>query len=147
MENNIILFNTDIERCASSVLQDQKEKAESDQEKMDQMHVIKDLGNEIKKSIEKGDLQKFGKWLNVHWKTKKKFTKKMTSDKINELYEIGLNNGALGGKLIGAGGGGFLLFYCDKNKEKLREAMKEKGVKELPIKFDQVGCEVIYNGK
>ena len=144
LENNLLLFHTQIKHSAKDIIQEQKESLESDQEKMNQMKVIKDLGAEIKESLEKGDLQKFGKWMNVHWETKRKFSNGMTNQKIDDLYELGLKEGALGGKLVGAGGGGFLLFYCENNKDQLREAMREQGLKELNFKFDHEGCKVIY---
>jgi len=147
LENNTLLFSTGIVRDASEVLSDQKKTAESDEDKMKQMHIIKSVGKEIKKCLEQGDLSKFGKWLNVHWETKKQVGNKMTSGEIDKYYELGIKNGALGGKLVGAGGGGFLLFYCDNNKAQLREAMQQLGLKELPFKFDTDGCKVLYNGK
>ena len=114
---------------------------------MKQMHLIKDIGKEIKDALEKGDTQKIGKWLNVHWEAKRKFSNKMTSNKIDSIYELGIRNGALGGKLVGAGGGGFLMFYCESNKDKLRGAMEKEGLKELPFRFDREGCKIIYQGK
>lgn len=147
LETNCLLFSTGVVRSAAEVLTEQKNNSESDEEKMAQMHAIKDIGFEIKKALEKGEVSKIGKWFNVHWETKKKFGKKMSSGKIDELYELGLKNGAIGGKLVGAGGGGFLLFYCENNKEKLREAMKKECLKELPFKFDTDGCKILYNGR
>ncbi len=147
LKNNTFLFGTKIIRSASEVLADQAKKAESEEDKMKQMHIIKEIGQEIKKSLEEGNVKKFGQWLNVHWETKKNFTKKMTSPEIDNYYAVGLKNGAVGGKLVGAGGGGFLLFYCDKNKKQLREAMEKLGLKETPFGFDMEGCKIIYEGK
>ena len=144
LEDNLLLFNTEIKHSAKDVIEEQKKSLESDQEKMNQMKVIKELGTEIKEALEKGDLQKFGRWMNVHWETKRKFSRGMTNEKIDRLYDAGLKAGALGGKLVGAGGGGFLLFYCDNNKEQLKKAMREEGLKELEFKFDHEGCKVIY---
>jgi D-glycero-alpha-D-manno-heptose-7-phosphate kinase len=147
LEANTLLFSTGISRSASSVLSDQKQKAESDEEKMNHMHSIKEIGLDITKALETGDVSKFGKWLNVHWESKRKFGNKMTSSKIDSHYELALQNGAIGGKLVGAGGGGFLLFYCENNKQKLRGAMEREGLKELPFRFDTEGCKVVYHGK
>ena len=146
LEKNTLLFSTGVSHSAVEVITEQKKQAESDEEKMKQMHILKDIGLEIKKALEEGDVKKFAKWLNVHWEIKKKFSK-MSSPRIDELYEIGLKNGALGGKLVGAGGGGFLLFYCDGNKVPLREAMKKAGLKELPFNFDRDGCKILYDGR
>jgi D-glycero-alpha-D-manno-heptose-7-phosphate kinase len=147
LENNLLLFSTGIKHSALEVIEDQKKNAESDEEKMNQMNIIRDIGLEIKKCIETGDTAKVGRWFNAHWETKKKFSNKMSSDKIDDYYALGLKNGALGGKLVGAGGGGFLLFYCDNNKRQLREAMEKAGLKELLFKFDSDGCKVIYDGR
>jgi len=147
LENNLLLFSTGIKHSATEIISNQKKNLETDEEKMKQMHLIKEIGNEIKNALEKGDTQKVGRWLNVHWESKKKFSDKMTSNKINSFYESGIKNGALGGKLVGAGGGGFLMFYCGDNKNKLRNAMEKAGLKELPFRFDREGCKIIYQGK
>ena len=146
LENNTLLFSTGIQRSASEILTSQAKQAESEQEKMNQMHTMKDIGKEIKQALEQGDTKKFGQWLNVHWETKKKFGK-MTSPEIDKYYSLGLQNGALGGKLVGAGGGGFLLFYCDQNKKQLREAMEKQGLRELPFRFDTEGAKLLYEGR
>jgi len=146
LEQNTLMFSTGISRAASEILTEQKKQAESDEEKMKQMHIIKDIGSEIKKALEQGETRKFGQWLNVHWETKKKFGKMSSSD-IDKYYETALKNGAIGGKLIGAGGGGFLLFYCEANKRQLREAISKLGLKELLFKFDTEGCKVLYEGR
>ena len=147
LENNLLLFSTGIKHSAVEVISDQKKNLESDEKKMDQMHIVKEIGMEIRSALEKGDTSKVGKWFNVHWESKKRFSKKMTSPKIDAFYELGIKNGATGGKLVGAGGGGFILFYCEKNKVKLRNAMKKVGLKEMPFRFDSGGCKIIYQGR
>ena len=146
LETNTLLFHTGISRLATEVLTEQKKQAETDEEKMKQMHILKDIGKEIRKALEQEDIKKFGKWLNVHWETKKKFSG-MSNENIDKHYELGLKNGAIGGKLVGAGGGGFLLFYCDTKKQQLRDAMEKAGLKELPFKFDMEGCKILYEGR
>jgi len=147
LENNLLLFSTGIKRETGEILSEQKKNAESDSEKMKQMHLIKEIGEEIKKALENGETAKVGKWLNVHWEAKKSFSKKMSSNDIDKAYEIGLQNGALGGKIVGAGGGGFLMFYCDNHKPQLRNAMAKLGLKEMPFRFDKEGCKVVYHGR
>jgi len=146
IENNIIMFKVGEPRSASDILANQAKEAESEESKMNQMHLIKDIGKEIKDSLEKGDTKRFGQWLHVHWEAKKNF-KKMTSPEIDKIYEIALQNGALGGKIVGAGGGGFLMLYCENKKEKLREALENLGLKEMAFKFDLEGCKIIYHGR
>jgi len=147
LEQNTLMFYTGVERSASEILADQAKKAESEEGKMNQMHIIKDIGLEIKRALEQGETRKFGQWLNVHWETKKKFSNKMSSSEIDKYYELALRNGALGGKLVGAGGGGFLLLYCEDKKRQLREAMSKLELKELPFRLDMEGCKVLYEGK
>jgi len=147
LENNALLFSTGFTHSAIEVISEQKKNAESDEEKMKQMHIIKDIGKEIKTALEAGEVAKFGRWLNVHWETKKRFGKQMSSSEIDKYYELGLKNGAIGGKLVGAGGGGFIMFYCEKNKAKLRKAMEKVGLKEMPFRFDKEGCKIIYQGR
>ncbi|MCR4284519.1 MAG: hypothetical protein NUV97_00560 [archaeon] len=147
LEDNLLLFSTGIKHSATEIISEQKKNLESDEEKMAQMKVIQELGNDIKRELEKGDVKKFGRWLNVHWETKKKFSKNMSNKRIDELYEIGLKNGALGGKIVGAGGGGFLMFYCDGDKDKIRSAMAKENLRELKFNFDHEGCKVIHNGR
>lgn len=89
-----------------------------------------------------GDLEKFAELMNVHWEHKKQRSNSMSNNKINDWYDIALKNGALGGKLIGAGGGGFLMFYADDNM-KLRHAMAHVGLKEVRFKFDFEGSKVV----
>ena len=146
LENNLLLFNTGIKRSAIEVIEDQKKNLESNGEKMEQMKLIKEIGEEIRKALEKGEPSKVGKWLNVHWEAKKNFSKKMSSQNIDNSYEIALKKGASGGKLVGAGGGGFLMFYCENHKGQLREAMNGLGLKEMPFRFDTEGCKIIYQG-
>ncbi len=146
IENNILMFKVGGTRSASDILSNQAKEAESEESKMKQMHLIKDIGNEIKKALEKGDTKKFGQWLNVHWESKKSFGK-MTSQEIDQAYETALQNGALGGKIVGAGGGGFLMIYCENRKEKLREALGKLELLEMPIKFDREGCKIVYHGR
>lgn len=146
LENNILLFRIGETRSASDILSNQAKEAESEERKMKQMLMIKDIGEEIKKSLQKGDTKKFGQWLNVHWESKKSFGK-MTSPEINKAYQIALQNGAIGGKIVGAGGGGFLMLYCEGHKEKLRESMTKLGLKEMSFRFDPEGCKILYQGK
>ncbi|OGX08450.1 MAG: galactokinase [Omnitrophica WOR_2 bacterium GWA2_47_8] len=145
LQNNLFLFYTGIKRDANTVLADQKKGAEEDPRKMEGMHQTKMIGMEIKKALEKGDTRKFGEWLNIHWEHKKKFSSKMTNPLIDKWYNLALENGAIGGKVVGAGGGGFLMFYCESNQKKFRKAMIEAGLRELPFQFEFDGSKVVFN--
>lgn len=147
MENNLLLFFTGIRRSASEVLSDQKKSAEDDKSKLEYMHEIKSIGVGIKTALEKGNLRRFGEWLNVHWELKKNLSKKMTNDKIDLWYDTAIKNGAVGGKIIGAGGGGFLMFYCDNDHAKLIKVMSKLGLQEMPFNFDFDGAKVIFKGR
>ncbi len=100
------------------------------------------LEKEVLEALEKGKLKKFGELMNVHWEHKKKRSGFMSNKKINNWYDLALKNGALGGKLIGAGGGGFLMFYAT-DHEKLRRAMTFAGLEEVRFRFDFEGTKVM----
>lgn len=143
LESNLYMFYTGITRSASEVIRDQSQKAVSDEEKMQCMSQIKDIGIEIKKAIESGNARRFGEWMNVHWESKKKMSSKMSSSKLDEWYDLGIKNGAIGGKVMGAGGGGFLLFYSERKGSEFIKSMQEAGLKFVPFKFDFEGCKLI----
>jgi D-glycero-alpha-D-manno-heptose-7-phosphate kinase len=103
---------------------------------------MKAIGLESKKSLESGCLESYAQLLNAHWKIKKQRSLLMTNPKIDQWYELGMANGALGGKLVGAGGGGFLLFYCH-DKVKCRHAMIQAGLREVRFRFDFEGTKVL----
>ena len=109
------------------------------------MHTIKEVGTSIRQALEQGDLQTFGELLDTHWQTKKQLSSKVTFGEVDRWYELAKNNGALGGKLMGAGGGGFLMFYCNNNKIKIRDAMEAQGLQEMRFKVDPEGAKVLVN--
>ena len=143
LEDNLLLFFTGYTRLASGILKEQHHKSKiNNKEMIDNLHFVKELGFESKKALEKGDLKKFGELMNVHWEHKKKRSGAMTNQKINSWYDLALRNGALGGKLIGAGGGGFLMFYATDDL-KLRRAMTNAGLEEVRFRFDFEGTKVM----
>lgn len=143
LEENLMLFFTGYSRSASSLLKDQDEKSRRDDATMlDNLHFTKDLGYQTKEVLEAGNPEKFAELMNVHWEWKKKRSRGMSNPKIDEWYALGRANGALGGKLIGAGGGGFLLFYAN-DKRKLRKAMTGAGLREVRFRFDFEGTKTI----
>jgi D-glycero-alpha-D-manno-heptose-7-phosphate kinase len=143
LEDNLLLFFTGYSRSASSILKEQDEKSKNnDQEMIEHLHFIKELALKSKSALEAGDLIEFSALMNKHWLHKQTRSEKMSNVKINQWYELALNNGALGGKLIGAGGGGFLMFYAQ-DKVLLRRKMREAGLQEVRFRFDFEGTKLI----
>lgn len=146
LERNLLFFYTGIKRESAYVLSDQNEALKVDNKAVSvALCNIRDLGREIKAALEKGELDKFGVMLDEHWKIKKTMSAKISSDVIDECYDFAKHHGAIGGKIMGAGGGGFFMFYCPANKHKLREALSRKGLKEMRCRFDFEGSKVIAN--
>ncbi|HNJ06285.1 MAG TPA: hypothetical protein PLB73_18640, partial [Leptospiraceae bacterium] len=145
LEDNLLLFFTGYSRSASSILKEQDDKSKQNNADMIQnLHFIKDIGKQSKTALETGNLHEFARLMDVHWQEKKKRSSGMSNQKINEWYDFAMQNGALGGKLIGAGGGGFLMFYTE-NKTKLRHAMMSLGLVEVRFRFDFEGTKVVIS--
>ncbi|MCU1239204.1 MAG: kinase [Candidatus Solibacter sp.] len=143
LEDNLLLFFTGFTRSASAILQEQDQKTRGgDSGMIDHLHQIKQFGYDIKEAIEQGDLRRFAAIMHEHWERKKYRSKSMTNPQIDEYYEIARANGALGGKLIGAGGGGFLMFYTE-DKTRLRHALREVGLREVRMRFDFEGTTLM----
>jgi len=143
LEDNLLLFFTGYSRSASSILKDQKVRSEkNDQAMLDNLHFTKDLGYQSLAALETGNLGEFARLMDVHWQRKKARSSGMSNDRINEWYDYAMAHGALGGKIIGAGGGGFLMFYAG-DKAKLRHAMREQGLQEVRFRFDFEGTKVV----
>ena len=143
LEDNLLLFFTGYSRSASSILKEQHHKSkDNDEEMIENLHFVKDLGIQSKEALESGDLRKFGELMNVHWENKKKRSGSMSNNKIDEWYNLALRNGAVGGKLVGAGGGGFLMFYSADNA-RLRHAMIKEGLEEVRFGFCFEGTKVV----
>lgn len=142
LEDNLAMFFTGYSHSASQILVEQDSKSrEKNNDMIENLHYVKQMGYDSKAALESGNLDTFAEIMNVHWEYKKKRAGGMSNPKIDEWYEYALKNGALGGKLIGAGGGGFLLFYC-KDKIKLRQAMRKVGLTEVRFRFDMQGTRV-----
>jgi D-glycero-alpha-D-manno-heptose-7-phosphate kinase len=143
LEDNLLLFFTGYSRSASVILREQDEKSrERDGDMVENLHFIKDLGYQSMEALQKGDLRRFAELMNVHWKHKKQRSGQMSNPDIDAWYQLALENGALGGKLIGAGGGGFLLFYTE-DKTSLRHAMARTALREVRFRFDFEGTKVV----
>ena len=143
LESNLLMFFTGYSRDADLILAEQKTKTEAKDESMiEGLHAIKQLGMEAKNALESGDIDGFGEIMNDHWLHKKERSTAMSNDRIDHYYKVALANGALGGKLVGAGAGGFLLFYTT-NQTLLRSAMTAEGLQEVPFGFDFGGSTVL----
>jgi D-glycero-alpha-D-manno-heptose-7-phosphate kinase len=144
LEANILMFYTGITRSSSTVLSKQKTAIEKEgaAEKMDK---IKSIGLKVRDALTSGNLTKFGELLDEHWKVKRGVVSAMSNDRIDNWYRVAKQNGAIGAKIVGAGGGGFLMLYCEDKRAKLRKAMAEQGLVEHRFRFDFEGSKVIYN--
>ena len=143
LEDNLLLFFTGFSRSAGEILKDQDTRSkENDDAMLQNLHYTKELGLRSKKLLESGKTDEFGEILHEHWLHKRQRSSGMSNANIDEWYEIAMKNGALGGKLVGAGGGGFLLFYAQ-DRNKLRKAMNHTGLVEVRFRYDFNGTKVL----
>ena len=106
---------------------------------------IKDMGFEIRDCVARGNLTRFGELMDLHWQTKKRLAKGISNPRIDGWYQLAKRHGTIGGKITGAGGGGFLTLYCEGPKTALREAMRGAGLRELNFRFEFEGSKVIFD--
>jgi len=142
LEDNLMLFFTGYSRSASDILKEQDTQSKnSDREMLENLHFVKELGYQSQQALEAGNLREFASLMNVHWEYKKKRSNRMSNGQIDDWYALAKANGALGGKLIGAGGGGFLMFYCE-DHTRLRHALTCAGLREVRYRFDFEGTKI-----
>ena len=142
LEDNLLLFFTGLSRNASSILEDQNKRTqESDIDMLNNLHVVKELGLRSRRALEDGDTTLFGEIMREHWEHKKQRSSGMSNPQIDEWYEFAVNNGAVGGKLVGAGGGGFLMFYA-RDRDRLKQKMMKAGLEEVRFRFDFEGAVI-----
>ena len=145
LEDNLLLFFTGFARSASGILKDQDLKTkQNDAEMLRNLHYVKNLGLRSRDALVAGDTRHFGELMHEHWAHKKQRSGGMSSPKIDEWYELGMKSGAVGGKLVGAGGGGFLMFMAH-DRSKLRHAMAKAGLEEVRFRFDFEGTKVLMS--
>ncbi|GAA4867819.1 GHMP kinase [Paenibacillus vulneris] len=143
LQNNLLMFYTGTSRSANTILSEQKQNI-SQQDKVNNLIQMCGLAEEMKTALEQNDLSSFGHILNRGWILKKTLASGISNPEIDRAYNIAMENGALGGKLLGAGGGGFLLFYCEpENQEKVRASI---GLKKMDMRFEYDGSSVIHIG-
>ena len=143
LQDNLLMFFTGYTRSASKILKEQNDKTKNmDKAMVENLHFVKELGVQSKEALECGNLREFARLMDVHWQRKKERSGGMSNAQINEWYDFAMANGALGGKLIGAGGGGFLMFYSEQTT-RLRRAMREQGLREVRFRFDFEGTKIV----
>jgi len=148
LESELLLFYTGITRESRLILESQgKAAASGDENTMKALHKIKQIGIDSRNSLEDGNLREFGSLLNEHWKTKKLMTPKATTPEIDAIYELAIKTGATGGKIMGAGGGGFFMFHCDSNRRKLTEVLEAQGLKRMSFRLEFEGSKKITDVK
>jgi D-glycero-alpha-D-manno-heptose-7-phosphate kinase len=146
LEHNILMFYTNEMRDATAILKKQNEATRAkDSTVVRSLREIKDIGLEISDTISRGNLRRFGELLDVHWQSKKRLSEGISNPQIDAWYELAKQNGAIGGKISGAGGGGFLMLYCEENKARLREVLRAAGLRELKFRFDFEGSKVVFD--
>ena len=142
LEDNLCLYYIGNQRSASSILSEQR-KNTSQEEKFRSLQNMVALVYELRDTLMKANLDQFGRLMHENWEMKQKLASGISNPLINELYQVAMKNGAMGGKLLGAGGGGFMLFYCPREKqEKLDQALNK--VRRFKFKFEQDGSKVIH---
>jgi D-glycero-alpha-D-manno-heptose-7-phosphate kinase len=143
LEDNLLLFFTGYSRSASAILKEQDQKSKTaDPTMLENLHFIKDLGLQSQKALEAGELSEFARLMDVHWQRKKQRSGSMSNPQINQWYDLAMSNGAAGGKLIGAGGGGFLMFYAT-DRARLRHTLRQVGLQEVRFRFDFEGTRLV----
>jgi D-glycero-alpha-D-manno-heptose-7-phosphate kinase len=146
LEHNLLMFYTHDERDATAILHKQDSATKrNDHAVVSSLREIKDIGIETCAAIVDGNLRRFGELMDVHWQTKKRLAEGITNPQIDAWYELAKQNGAIGGKISGAGGGGFLTLYCEENTGRLRDAMRAAGLRPLNFRFDFEGSKVIFD--
>ena len=145
LQKNLLVFYIGPGKNRPKILEEQINLIkENNQETLDALHHVKELSEKMYSSLSQSDITEFGQLLNIGWESKKKFTKDVTNEYVDKLYNLGMESGALGGKLTGAGGGGHMLFYCEPLKQKnLIEKMNSQGLKQVQCKFYESGCKVL----
>ena len=146
LENNLMLFYTGKTRSAGSILKEQKQNMSTDKKKIENLHKMVQLAKDLKNELLRNNIDSMGEILAEGWRLKQSLASGISNEFINENYELAIKNGAMGGKLLGAGGGGFLLFYVkEENHQRVRDALTN--LKEMPFKFDNKGTTIIHYNK
>ncbi|HET8935828.1 MAG TPA: sugar kinase [Polyangiales bacterium] len=143
LQHNLVMVSTGFYRSASQVLKEQDDKSkQQDKSMIDNLHYVKELGFKSLEALETGELERYAAIMHEHWEHKKKRSSGMSNPEIDRWYTLAMENGALGGKLIGAGGGGFLMFYTEE-RDRLRRALRQEKLMEVRLSFDYEGTKIL----
>jgi D-glycero-alpha-D-manno-heptose-7-phosphate kinase len=147
LQSNLMLFFTGAAHHSWDILADQEKSTRvADGPAVEALHQVKEAAALMKEALLCGDLEHFGHLLDDAWQSKKRISQRISSERIDHLYEVAREHGVLGGKITGAGGGGFLLLYCEPPcQDAVRSAMQAEGVQEMAFAFDGQGAQVIVN--
>jgi D-glycero-alpha-D-manno-heptose-7-phosphate kinase len=146
LKRNLLIFYTGKQRLNKNILGEQNKSTQKNEKQvLDSLHYIKESGYKILEIVESGNITELGKMFDDHWRNKKKLAKGVSNPEFDKIYELAKQNGALGGKISGAGGGGFFTFYCEEKQSQLRHEMKKNGLIELRYDFDFEGTKVLAN--
>ena len=146
LETQLLLFYTGITRESKLILESQaKAAAEQKPITIDYYHKIKQIGLDSRQALENGNINQFGILLNDHWQAKKALAPNATTTEIDATYNLALKNGATGGKIMGAGGGGFFMFHCNSDRTKLTETLRNHGLRRLDFRFEYEGSKIIID--
>jgi D-glycero-alpha-D-manno-heptose-7-phosphate kinase len=143
---NLLIFYTGSERSSHDILSEQSRGVtQAAPQVVESLHAIKEMGYRIREMLERGNLTDFGLELDRHWQAKKRLSSRVSNPRFDQLYDCAKENGALGGKISGAGGGGFFVFYTERDQQRLRDAMRRAGLREMRYRFDFEGTKVVAN--
>lgn len=146
LESNLLLFYTGEVRDATTILAQQNDATRrKDSKVVGSLTAIKDIGIETAAALVSGNLRRFGELMHEHWMAKKRLAKGISNPNIDAWYALARKNGAIGGKISGAGGGGFLMLYCEEGKARLRKALRGAGLRELSFLFEFEGSKVVFD--
>lgn len=155
LEHRLMMFSTHVERDANVILKEQSHKvasahqkdlASQDQEPLQAMHQIKEIGSQMRDALLRDQLDRIGELMHEHWLCKKRISNKISSSQIDGWYELAMQNGALGGKIMGAGGGGLFVFFVNNSdRRRLRRTLEGAGLKYVDFKFDFEGVKILAN--
>ena len=147
LQENLLLFFVGFTRDAADILGQQKKATQhNDPQVIQALHRVREMATQVKECFEGGDLQHFGQLLHENWKQKRRFAKGVSNSFIDHCYDLALEHGALGGKITGAGGGGFLMLYCEPERQlAVTQALEAQGLKRMSFRFETTGARVLMN--